>query len=104
MKSLVIALTLSTAVVMPAFANKDLANKNACLACHAVDKKLLGPAYLDVAKKYAKEKDAATKLATSIKAGGSGKWGAIPMPAQETLKPEDALTLAKWILDGAKDK
>ncbi|MEY4294393.1 MAG: hypothetical protein RLY82_81, partial [Pseudomonadota bacterium] len=58
MKYVLVALTLSIAVVMPALASKELANKNACMACHAVDKKILGPAYLEVAKKYANEKDA----------------------------------------------
>ncbi|MBX3636323.1 MAG: c-type cytochrome [Rubrivivax sp.] len=79
-----------------------LAQKNACIACHAVDKKLLGPAYQDVAKKYAGQQDAEAMLAASIKKGGSGKWGQIPMPAQPNLKEEDAKALARWILDGAK--
>jgi cytochrome c len=102
MKYVLVALTLSAAVVMPAFASKELANKSACMACHAVDKKVLGPAFQEVTKKYATQKDAATKLAASIKAGGSGKWGAIPMPAQAALSDADAKTLATWILNGAK--
>lgn len=85
-----------------AHASKDLAQKNACLACHAIDKKLVGPAYQDVAKKYAGQKDAEATLAKSIKAGGQGKWGSIPMPAQTALSEADAKTLAKWILAGAK--
>ena len=97
-----VTLTLAIASISPAFASLDLATKNACMACHAVDKKVLGPAYLDVAKKYAKEKDAAAKLAASIKAGGAGKWGAIPMPAQAALSEADTKTLATWILAGAK--
>ena len=100
MKALSIAIALTAAVSTPAFANLALAQKNACMACHAVDKKLVGPAYQDVAKKYA-GKDAA-ELAKSIKAGGSGKWGPVPMPAQAALSDADALTLAKWILAGAK--
>ena len=78
------------------------ASSNACLACHAVDKKLVGPAYQDVAKKYAGQKDAVATLTKNIKAGGSGKWGPVPMPAQPNLSEADARTLASWILDGAK--
>jgi cytochrome c len=85
-----------------AHASKELANKSACMACHAAEKKVLGPAYLEVAKKYAGQKDAVAVLAASIKAGGSGKWGAIPMPAQAALSDADAKTLAAWILGGAK--
>ncbi|MBF5004674.1 c-type cytochrome [Diaphorobacter caeni] len=86
----------------PAFANLALAQKNACMACHSVDKKLVGPAYPEVAKKYAGQADAQAALAKSIKAGGSGKWGPVPMPAQAALSDADASTLAGWILGGAK--
>jgi cytochrome c len=72
------------------------------MACHAVDKKLLGPAYQDVAKKYAGQKEAEATLIANIKKGGSGKWGPIPMPAQTTLTDAEAKTLASWILAGAK--
>lgn len=87
---------------VPSFANLDLAKKNACMACHAVDKKVVGPAYQDVAKKYAGQKDAVAALAKSIKAGGAGKWGPVPMPSQAGLSNADATTLATWILTGAK--
>ena len=93
---------LVLAAPLSAQANLDLAKKNACMACHGVDKKLVGPAYLDVAKKYADQKDAADALAASIKKGGSGKWGPVPMPAQAALSDADAKTLATWILAGAK--
>jgi cytochrome c len=96
------ALCLSTLVALPAHASLALATKNACTACHAVDKKLVGPAYKDIAQKYGSQKDAAAMLAKSIKAGGSGKWGPVPMPAQPALSDADALTLAQWILGGAK--
>ncbi|QNP50651.1 c-type cytochrome [Diaphorobacter aerolatus] len=86
----------------PSFANLALAQKNACMACHSVDKKLVGPAYLEVAKKYEGQADAQAALAKSIKAGGSGKWGPVPMPAQAALSDADASTLAGWILGGAK--
>jgi cytochrome c len=85
-----------------AFASKELAQKNACLACHAVDKKLVGPAYQEVAKKYAGQKDAEAMLAASIKKGGAGKWGPVPMPAQAALSDADAHALAVWVLGGAK--
>lgn len=97
-----IALTIAFSASIPAWANLDLAKKNACMACHAADKKLVGPAYQDVAKKYASQKDAAATLAKSIKAGGSGKWGPVPMPPQAALSDADATTLATWILSGAK--
>lgn len=86
----------------PALANLALAQKHACTACHAVDKKLVGPSYADVAKKYAGQKDAAKTLAASIKAGGSGKWGPVPMPPQAQLNDADLNTLATWVLGGAK--
>lgn len=90
------------AAASPALANLALAQKHACTACHAVDKKLVGPAYADVAKKYASQKDAAKTLAASIKAGGSGKWGPVPMPPQAQLSEADLNTLAAWVLAGAK--
>ncbi len=85
-----------------ASADQALAQKNACLACHAVDKKLVGPAFQDVAKKYSAQADAQAYLVKSIKAGGSGKWGPVPMPAQAALSDADAATLAAWILKGSK--
>ena len=85
-----------------AHANLALAQKNACMACHAVDKKLVGPAYQEVAKKYAGQADAVAKVTESIKKGGSGKWGPVPMPAQPALSDADIKTLATWVLGGAK--
>ncbi len=85
-----------------AWANADLAKKNNCLACHAADKMIVGPAYQDVAKKYAGQTDAEATLAKNIKAGGSGKWGPIPMPPQAQLSDADAKALATWVLGGAK--
>lgn len=100
MRILVLAAALIAA--SPAFASKELAQKNACLACHSADKKMVGPAYLEVAKKYAAQKDAEAMLARSIKAGGAGKWGPVPMPAQPALSDGDAQALAAWILQGAR--
>lgn len=101
-KAVCIAAVLITAAAVPARANQELAQKNACLACHAVDKKMVGPAYQEIAKKYAGQKGVEEMLARSIKAGGSGKWGPVPMPAQAALSDADAKTLAIWILAGAK--
>ncbi len=89
-------------VSAPTWANLALAQKNACMACHAADKKLVGPAYQEVAKKYAGQADAQANLVKSIKAGGAGKWGPVPMPPQPALSDADANTLAAWILGGAK--
>jgi cytochrome c len=89
------AAVLATA---PAFASADLAQKKACMACHAVDKKLVGPAYKDVAAKYAGQKDAAAKLAEKIQKGGSGVWGAVPMPANPGVNPAEAKQLADWVM------
>ncbi|MCM2336895.1 MAG: cytochrome C biogenesis protein CcsA, partial [Pseudomonas sp.] len=78
----------------PAFASADLAKAKNCLACHAVDKKLVGPSYQDVAKKYAGDAGAAAKLAEKIQKGGSGVWGTMPMPANPQVNAEEAKTLA----------
>jgi cytochrome c len=82
----------------PAFASMELAKAKNCLACHAVDKKLVGPSYQDVAKKYAGDKEAAAKLADKIQKGGSGVWGAVPMPANPQVNADEAKTLAAWVL------
>ena len=89
-----IAATASTS----AFANADLATKKNCMACHSVDKKLVGPAYKDVAEKYAGQKDAADKLAQKVLKGGTGVWGAIPMPANPQVNEAEAKQLVQWIL------
>jgi cytochrome c len=102
MKFVQVLVGAAVLISAPAFASKELAQKNNCLACHAADKKLVGPAYQEVAKKYAGQKDAEANLVKSIKAGGSGKWGPIPMPAQTALSDADAKTLAAWVLGGAK--
>ena len=81
-----------------AMADQALAAAKNCMACHAVDKKLVGPSYKDVAKKYAGQKDAVDKLATKITKGGSGAWGAIPMPANPQVNEVDAKKLAGWVL------
>ena len=94
-------LTFAVAAVCataPAVASPDLAQKKNCMACHAVDKKLVGPSYKDVAAKYSGQKDAADKLALKIMKGGSGVWGAIPMPANPQVTEAEAKQLAQWVL------
>ena len=74
-----------------------LAQAKGCMACHQIDKKVVGPSYKDVAKKYAGQADAADKLATKIQKGGSGVWGTVPMPPNN-VTPAEAKELATWVL------
>lgn len=98
-------LSMTTAAhAVDAAAAKALAQKSACLACHAVDKKLVGPSYKDVAAKHKGEAGALEKVAARIKSGGSGIYGPVPMPAQPNLKDDELKLLAAWILAGAPDK
>lgn len=98
MKKLALIATLAAVVSAPAFASAELAQAKSCLACHATDKKLIGPAYKDVAAKYAGQKDAAAKLADKIQKGGVGVWGQMPMPANPQVNAEEAKQLAAWVL------
>ena len=77
---------------------KALAQSKSCLACHAIDSKLVGPTYKDVAAKYKNDPLAQDRLSKKIISGGSGVWGSIPMPANAQVNPEEAKILAKWIL------
>jgi len=100
-----LASTLIAAGVMvsaPAMANMDLAKKSNCMSCHTVDKKLVGPSYLDVAAKYKGNANAVKELSAKVKNGGKGAWGEIPMPPNAAVKDADIETLVKWILAGAK--
>ena len=97
MKRALLVLATSMAVAGPALADLALAQSKNCMSCHAVDKKLVGPAYKDVAAKYAGQKDAADKLAAKIQKGGSGVWGSIPMPPNNVTEAE-AKKLAAWVL------
>jgi len=92
------ALVATVCLTAPALADQALATAKNCMACHAIDKKVLGPAYKDVAKKYAGQKDAAAKLATKVMKGGSGVWGAVPMPANPQVNEAEANKLVAWIL------
>ena len=98
MKQIILAILAAVSVTTPTWADQALAASKNCMACHAVDKKVVGPAYKDVAAKYAKQKDAADMLATKIMKGGSGVWGPVPMPANAQVNPADAKKLAAWIL------
>ena len=89
---------LAAAACGPAFAQADFAQKKNCMACHAIDKKVLGPAYKDVAAKYAGQKDAVDKLTQKVLKGGSGNWGAVPMPANPQVTEAEAKQLVQWIL------
>ena len=98
MKKSLFALALLGAVAAPAFADQALATAKNCMACHALDKKLVGPAYKEVAAKYAGQKDAVDKLATKIVKGGQGVWGPVPMPANAQVNDAEAKKLAAWVL------
>jgi cytochrome c len=98
MKRALFAFVAAVTLAAPAMADQALATKNNCMACHAVDKKLVGPAFKEVAKKYAGQKDAEAVLVAKVIKGGSGVWGAIPMPANSQVKEADAKTLVAWIL------
>ena len=92
------ALAAAAALTGPALADQALATSKNCMACHAVDKKLVGPAYKEVALKYAGQKDAVDKLAVKIMKGGSGVWGPVPMPANAQVNEAEAKKLAAWVL------
>ena len=96
--ALVLAAAGSLAASLPAAANEELAKKHACLACHAVDKKLVGPSYKEIAAKYRSDSGAEAKLADKVKKGSQGTWGQVPMPPNANVKDEDVKTLVKWIL------
>lgn len=97
-RSLMLCVVLSAFASTSAFAQAELAKAKNCMACHAVDKKLVGPAYKDVAAKYAGQKDAVGKLAQKVIKGGSGAWGPVPMPANPQVSESEARSLVQWIL------
>jgi len=95
---MLLAMTVAFGVVTPALADQALASSKNCMACHALDKKLVGPAYKDVATRYAKDKGAVDLLAAKIMKGGSGVWGPVPMPANPQVNEAEAKKLAAWVL------
>jgi cytochrome c len=98
MKRALMIMAAMSALAAPAMADEALAKAKNCMTCHATDKKLVGPAYKDVAKKYAGDAKAADALAAKIIKGGSGVWGAIPMPANAQVNDAEAKKLAAWVL------
>jgi cytochrome c len=92
------ATSLVAAIGAQAAGEEELMKKNACSACHAIDKKMVGPAYKDVAAKYRGQKGIEAKLIEKVKKGGKGVWGEVPMPPNSAAKDEDIKTLVHWIL------
>ena len=84
---------------MSSEASMELARSKNCIACHSVDKQVLGPAYKEVAAKYAGDKEAQARLTKKVREGGVGVWGQVPMPANPQVTEAEAQTLAKWILN-----
>ena len=98
MKVFAIAVVLGFSVALPAEADEALAKKNNCFACHQVDKKVIGPAYREIAKKYKGQKDAQAQLEQKVKKGGVGVWDQIPMPPNAAVPDGDIKKLVAWIL------
>jgi cytochrome c len=99
MKSAALVLGLAAALAgAPALASEELAKKHGCFACHAADKKLVGPSYKEVAAKYRADKGADAKLFDKVKKGGTGAWGTVPMPPNAHVPDADIKTLVKWVL------
>lgn len=97
-RALLVGLVLTAFSSGAAMANADLAKAKNCLACHSVDKKVVGPAYKDIAKKFAGQKDAENELVQKVLKGSVGVWGPVPMPANTQVTEAEAHTLVKWIL------
>lgn len=93
-----LAIALSATVMAPAFADQALATSKNCMACHTLEKKLVGPSYKEVAAKYAGQAGAVDKLAAKIMKGGSGVYGPVPMPANTQVNEAEAKQLAAWVL------
>ncbi|QNK67905.1 c-type cytochrome [Variovorax sp. PAMC26660] len=98
MKRVLLLVALGFGVAAPAFADLALATSKNCMSCHAVERKVLGPSFKDVAAKYKDDKGAVDTLASKIMKGGSGVWGPVPMPANNQVSEADAKKLAAWVL------
>lgn len=96
-KSIFVLLALATQLSTPAQASAELAKSKACMACHAIDKKVVGPGFREIAARYATEKGVEAKLAAKIRNGGSGAWGPMAMPPNAVTEQEAGL-LARWVL------
>ncbi len=97
-RSLLVVVAMTALASSSAMASADLAKAKNCMACHAVANKLVGPAFKDVAAKYAGQKDAESKLTAKVLKGGAGAWGAVPMPANPQVSEAEAKTLVKWVM------
>lgn len=101
MKYRLLAILSLAAAALPSWANEaalQLAQKNSCVACHAADKKLVGPSWADIAKKYAGNPAAEAQLVAKVKKGGAGVWGPIPMPPNVTVKDADIKAIVQYVL------
>jgi cytochrome c len=99
MKALVTtALAAALLAATPAMADQALAQKNACMSCHGIDKKIVGPGLKDISKKYKGDASAAAKLEAKVKKGGGGVWGSVPMPPNPQVKDEDIHKIVAWML------
>jgi cytochrome c len=101
MKRLIFVLAAATVAIpasFPVYAQEELAKKHACLACHATDRKLVGPSYKEVAAKYRGDAGAEAKLVDKVKKGSQGTWGQVPMPPNASVPDADVRSLVKWIL------
>ena len=99
MKRLALLATALAFAATPALADPEAAmNKAGCIACHAKDKKLVGPSFKDIAAKYKGQGDAVAKLSEKVRKGGSGVWGPVPMPANAQVNEADAKKLAAWVM------
>jgi len=97
-RTLLLGLVLAAGVSNVALANADLAKAKNCMACHSVTNKVVGPSFKDIAAKYAGQKGAEDKLVQKVLKGGSGTWGAVPMPANAQVSEAEARTLVSWIM------
>ncbi|TWG79502.1 cytochrome c [Cupriavidus gilardii J11] len=102
--ALMLAGAASAHAAVDAAKAQQIATKNACMGCHQVDKKLVGPSYKDVAAKYKGDKNAMAYLSKKVKGGGAGVWGPVPMPANPTISDADLQTVLEWVLAGAPAK
>ena len=99
MKFAIVALAAASVLAAgSAAANEKLAQSSGCMTCHAIDKKVIGPSYKEVAAKYRSDKNAEANLVKKVKAGGSGVWGATPMPPNAHVKEDDIKSIVHWVM------
>ncbi|MGA7948886.1 MAG: c-type cytochrome [Thiobacillaceae bacterium] len=100
MKTLIAAATTVMLMALSGAASADLAlaQKNACMSCHGVDKKIVGPAFKEIAAKYRGDKGAEARLFAKVKSGGKGVWGPVPMPPNPQVRDEDLHKILAWVL------